>query len=63
MPPSTLTPRERRELILRTLAGENRARLAEEYAVSEDTVYRAARETRKQAREQLEFWQKVEVNM
>lgn len=63
MPPSTLNPRERRELILRTLAGENRARLAEEYGVSGDTVYRAAREAKKQASEQLEFWREVEARM
>lgn len=66
MPRKSLTPRQRRTLILRALRGESGYALAKEYPVSHQQIYRLrdaaeaeAEERYEEAREELEFRREV----
>lgn len=59
MPINAQTTKRRRELTLRALRGENRERLAEEYGVSVDTVYRSMREAKRRVAGELAYWSEV----
>lgn len=59
MPRNALAPSARREMVERALKGENRRRLAEEYGVTQDAVYRAIREAKRDVPEMLAHWRRV----